>query len=148
MIEVWTDGAFSRGKPPKHPPVGGWAWCTEDGRQDSGGEEHTTSQRMEMRAALQAALTVLDDEIRIVSDSAYVVNCFQEQWYLGWELNGWMTSTRKPVANRDLWELLIDIVEFRGITFRKVRGHVGDVMNERADKLAVAAKKELFNGRL
>ena len=133
MLEVWTDGACSGQR-------GGWAWATQDGRRDSGFDPTTTSQRMEMTAALAAALS-LPGRLRIVSDSAYVVNCFADKWYLAWQRNDWRTSTKKPVANRDLWEDLIEIVLRRGIAFRKVRGHAGDPMNELVDKLAVSARR-------
>jgi ribonuclease HI len=78
--------------------------------------------------------------IEVVSDSQYVVKCFTEGWWQGWLRRGWKNSQRQPVANRDLWEPLIDLVRERGdITFRWVRGHTGDPMNELVDVLAVAA---------
>ena len=76
----------------------------------------------------------------MVSDSQYVVKCFTEGWWQGWLRRGWKNSQRQPVANRDLWEPLIDLVRERGdITFRWVRGHTGDPMNELVDVIAVAA---------
>ena len=131
---VWTDGACSG-----NPGPGGWAWATEDGRQDSGGSPLTTNQRMEIQAALEA-VRALDGPLVVVSDSTYVVNCFRDRWYQGWLARGWLTSAKKPVANRDLWEPLVTTVRDRGdVSFRWVKGHSGDPMNDLVDALAVAA---------
>lgn len=134
-LRVWTDGACSGA-----PGIGGWAWLTEDGRSGSGHEPSTTNQRMEMRAAVEALRAFPDQRLEIYSDSAYVVNCFADKWWHGWMEREWKNSQRKPVANRDLWEELIVLVVESGSTFVKVKGHAGDVMNERVDELAVAAK--------
>ena len=76
----------------------------------------------------------------VVSDSTYVVNCFRDRWWQGWLSRGWLTSAKKPVANRDLWEPLVTEVRSRGtVTFRWVKGHSGDPMNDFVDLLAVAA---------
>jgi ribonuclease HI len=133
-LEVWTDGACSG-----NPGPGGWAWATRDGKQDSGGAPHTTNQRMEIQAALEA-VTALSGPLVVVSDSTYVVNCFRDEWWRGWLARGWTTSAKKPVANRELWEPLVEIVRERGdIAFRWVKGHSGDQMNDLVDALAVAA---------
>ena len=135
-LEVWTDGACSG-----NPGPGGWAWATKDGRQGSGGAPHTTNQRMEIQAALEA-VTTLDGPLVVVSDSTYVVNCFKDGWWKGWLARGWVTSAKKPVVSRDLWEPLITTVRERGdITFRWVKGHSGDPMNDLVDRLAVEAGK-------
>jgi len=97
---------------------------------------------MEIRAALEAllALGVEPGPIEVVSDSTYVVNCFRDRWWVGWMARGWVNSKRQPVANRDLWEPLIELVRSRGdVSFRWVKGHAGDPMNELVDGLAVAA---------
>jgi ribonuclease HI len=136
---VYTDGACSGA-----PGPGGWAWAADSGNlQDSGYEPLTTNQRMELRAALEAAQT-LGPRYRVCihSDSAYVINCFTEQWYFGWRKRDWRTSAGKPVSNRDLWEPLIDAVLKHGVTFVKVKGHSGNVGNDYVDALAVRAKNE------
>jgi len=131
-LEVWTDGACSG-----NPGPGGWAWATRDGRQDSGGEAATTNQRMEIRAALEA-VRALDGPLVVVSDSTYVVNCFRDGWWKGWLARGWVTSAKKPVVSRDLWEPLITLVNERGdVSFRWTKGHSGDEMNDLVDRLAV-----------
>ena len=133
-LEVWTDGACSG-----NPGPGGWAWATRDGRQGSGGAARTTNQRMEIQAAL-AAVTTLEGSLIVVSDSTYVVNCFRDEWWRGWLARGWTNSAKKPVANRDLWEPLVAAVRARDkISFRWVKGHSGDQMNDLVDRLAVAA---------
>lgn len=135
---VYTDGACSG-----NPGPGGWAWAVApDGEpRDSGGEAHTTNQRMEIVATLRAleALTARAGTIVVVSDSNYVVKCFNDRWWQGWVARGWRNSQRQPVANRDLWEPLIEIVTSRGgVEFRWVKGHSGDPMNDLVDSLAVA----------
>lgn len=131
-LEVWTDGACSG-----NPGPGGWAWATRDGRRGSGGESPTTNQRMEIRAALEA-VRALDGPLVVVSDSTYVVNCFRDAWWKGWIARGWVTSAKKPVVSRDLWEPLVTLVNERGdVSFRWVKGHSGDAMNDLVDALAV-----------
>ena len=94
------------------------------------------------------ALRVLGAEpgpIEVVSDSTYVVNCFRDGWWRGWLARGWTNSQKKPVANQDLWEPLIDLVRSRGgVSFRWVKGHSGDRMNDLVDGLAVIAAKGPF----
>ena len=133
-MRVFTDGACSG-----NPGPGGWAWVTEDGRHDAGGDPDTTNQRMEVRAVLEA-LRALDGPLAIHSDSTYVVNCFNDRWYEGWLARDWRNSQRKPVANRDLWEPLIAAYLARSgeLSFTWVKGHAGIELNEIADQLAVA----------
>ncbi len=136
-LEVWTDGACSG-----NPGPGGWAWATRDGRQGFGSAPATTNQRMEVQAALEA-IRSLEGPLVVVSDSTYVVNCFRDEWWRGWLVRGWVNTAKKPIANRDLWEPLIDVVHARGeVTFRWVKGHSGDDMNDVVDALAVRAGKE------
>ena len=135
-LEVWTDGACSG-----NPGPGGWAWATADGRQASGGALATTNQRMEIRAALEA-VRALAGPLVVVSDSTYVVNCFRDGWWRTWLTREWVNSGRKPVANRDLWEPLVTAVRDRpDVSFRWVKGHSGDPMNDLVDRLAVAAMR-------
>jgi ribonuclease HI len=136
-LEVWTDGACSG-----NPGPGGWAWATRDGRQGYGSSPATTNQRMEVRAALEA-MRALDGPLVVVSDSTYVVNCFRDEWWRGWLGRGWVNTAKKPVANRDLWEPLVELFRARGdVSFRWVKGHSGDAMNDVVDLLAVRAGKE------
>ena len=118
------------------------------GREAGGGGAHTTNQRMEIQAALEA-VTALDGPLVVVSDSTYVVNCFRDDWWRGWLAHGWTTSAKKPVANRDLWEPLVTAVRDRGsVTFRWVKGHSGDAMNDLVDQLAVEAARTVGETRV
>jgi ribonuclease HI len=138
-VTVYTDGAC-RGNPGR----GGWAWAVPGGPYASGADPATTNQRMEIKAALEALRywrTQPVSEIDVVSDSTYVVNCFRDRWWQGWQRRGWLNSQKKPVANRDLWEPLIELAvgsEAR-VTWRWVKGHSGDRWNDRVDELATAA---------
>ncbi len=133
--DVYTDGACKG-----NPGPGGWGWVVPDGPSGSGGSEQTTNQRMELEAVLRAVES-LPGALKIHSDSTYVVNCFNDRWYEGWRSRGWKNSQKKPVANRDLWEPLVDAYLARAdeIEFVWVKGHAGNHWNERADELAVAA---------
>jgi ribonuclease HI len=112
----------------------------------SGAEAHTTNQRMEITAALEALRSLIpsaaaDDEVIVVSDSTYVVKCFTDRWWQGWQRKGWRNSQNKPVANQDLWEPLIElaVASVPVVTFRWVKGHSGDRWNDRVDELATVA---------
>ncbi len=87
------------------------------------------------------ALTELPGDVVVVSDSTYVVNCFRDGWWKGWIKRGWRNSKKEPVANRDLWEPLVELYRARSteIEFRWVKGHAGNEWNEIADQLAVEA---------
>lgn len=130
---VYTDGACLG-----NPGPGGWAWAVPDGPYRSGAEAATTNQRMEITAVLDA-VRHLDGPLEVVSDSAYVVNCWRDRWWEGWLANGWQSSRKQPVANRDLWEPLVAEFQTGRIRMRWVRGHAGDPMNELVDRLAVEA---------
>ncbi len=134
-VVVYTDGACSG-----NPGPGGWAWAVAPAGEPSGagGEPQTTNQRMELTAVLEALRSV-PGELEIVSDSSYVVQCFRDRWWVRWQANGWRNAQKKPVANVDLWEPLIELYLERRPEFRWVKGHSGDPMNDRVDRLAVAA---------
>ena len=144
QLVIYTDGACQG-----NPGPGGWGWAVspEGVPNGSGGEAATTNQRMEIHAVLDALRTyasVADDHgspiaIEIVSDSTYVVNCFRDRWWAKWERNGWKNAKKQPVANADLWKPLIELVKAGDVTFRWVKGHSGDRMNDLVDALAVAA---------
>jgi ribonuclease HI len=132
---VYTDGACLG-----NPGPGGWAWAVPGGRFASGAAPRTTNQRMEITAALEAVRT-LDGPLEVVSDSTYVVNCFRDRWWEGWLARGWTNKAKQPVANRDLWEPLIEAVRAdpARVRFRWVKGHAGDPVNDLVDRLAVEA---------
>ncbi|HET9090651.1 MAG TPA: ribonuclease H [Acidimicrobiales bacterium] len=136
MKRIHTDGAC-RG----NPGPGGWAWAEGKDRYASGAEAHTTNQRMEVRAAIEALRSSPDGPVEIVSDSSYVVKCFNDKWYVGWRRRGWKNSQGQPVANRDLWEELFALAleSDREVNFTWVKGHSGDPMNDFVDSLATLA---------
>jgi ribonuclease HI len=132
---VYTDGACSG-----NPGPGGWAWAVSTDWYASGAAAQSTNQRMEITAALEA-VRALDGPVVVVSDSTYVGDCFRDGWWEKWLVNGWRNAQKKPVKNRDLWQPLIELVVGRDITFRWVKGHSGDPMNDFVDRLAVAASR-------
>ncbi|MBM36583.1 MAG: SLOG family protein [Actinomycetota bacterium] len=132
--DVYTDGACLG-----NPGPGGWAFVVDQGLWSSGFDPHTTNQRMELMAA-SAAVQTLDGSLRVHSDSTYVVNCFVQEWWKGWLKRDWKNSKKEPVANRDLWEPFIELVNARGdVEFVWVKGHAGHRLNEAADQLATTA---------
>jgi len=133
---VFTDGACLG-----NPGPGGWAWAISSEQYESGYEERTTNQRMEITAVLQA-LGSISGPGRVVSDSTYVVNCFAQRWWARWRTRGWKNSRGEPVANQDLWRPLIaEVVDRRSgeVQLSWVKGHSGEPMNELVDRLAVVA---------
>ncbi len=138
---VYTDGACSG-----NPGPGGWAWAVPEGPWASGAESATTNQRMELTAAVEAVAT-LPRPLVVVSDSTYVVNCFRQSWWKGWLAKQWRNSQGKPVANRDLWEPLIEAHRQDGIEWQWVKGHSGDRWNDVVDALSVAASRDQRGAR-
>lgn len=135
---VYTDGACLG-----NPGPGGWAWAVPGGAFAAGPDPATTNQRMEVEAVLEA-LRAIPGAVKVVSDSTYVVKCFNDRWYEGWQRRGWTNSQKKPVANQDLWRPLIDLYLSRRdeIEFEWVKGHSGDAMNDVVDRLAVEAAQQ------
>jgi ribonuclease HI len=136
-MSVYTDGACVG-----TPGPGGWAWAVDGVGFASGAQPQTTNQRMELSAVLEA-LRANPRELLIVSDSSYVVNCFRQGWYQTWQRNGWQNTKREPVANRDLWQPLVDAYHERDhrISFEWVKGHSNDPLNDIVDRLATEAAR-------
>lgn len=139
-VRVFTDGS-SRG----NPGPGGWgAIVTSDSlvHELGGHEAHTTNNRMELKAAHEALVCALDlspKTIDIYTDSSYVLQG-ATQWGAGWRRNNWVTATKKPVLNRDLWEPFLSFLDRVSvpIVWHNVGGHVGIPGNERADEIATS----------
>lgn len=140
-VDIYTDGACSG-----NPGPGGWAAILVGSgreRELSGGEAHTTNQRMEIQAVVEGLRALKRPcEVTVFSDSAYVINCMTQRWYVKWQREGWLNSQRQPVANKDLWEALLEAVNTHAVSFGKVKGHSGHHYNERCDELARAASKD------
>lgn len=133
-ISVWTDGACKG-----NPGAGGWGALLLYGdhrKEIYGGEHNTTNNRMEILAVIQA-LSLLKEgcRVHIYTDSQYVQKGMTE-WLTGWKQRGWRTAAKKPVKNADLWQQLDQLCEQHQVQWHWVRGHAGDVGNERADELA------------
>ena len=132
---VYTDGSC-RG----NPGPGGWGWVVPDGPWAAGAAPATTNNRMEMQAVLEALEALQGcDPVEVVTDSNYIVNCFAQRWWVGWQRRNWRNSKKEPVKNQDLWVPLIEQVLARGVAFRWVKGHAGDRWNDAADLLATGA---------
>ncbi len=136
-VDIYTDGAC-RG----NPGPGGFGAVLVYGTREkeiSGGEAHTTNNRMELRAVI-AALAALKEpcEVTLTSDSRYVVEAVNNGWAAAWRANGWRKSDRSQALNTDLWEELLALLERHDVRFVWVKGHAGHPFNERCDRLATA----------
>ncbi|MBE6555753.1 MAG: ribonuclease HI [Ruminococcaceae bacterium] len=136
-VDIYTDGAC-RGNPGR----GGWGAILVYGAHEkelSGGEAHTTNNRMELSGVI-AALSALREpcEVTVTSDSRYVVEAINNGWAESWRARGWRKPDRSPAQNPDLWEQLLGLLKKHEVTFCWVRGHAGHPYNERCDRLATA----------
>jgi ribonuclease HI len=141
IIDIWTDGACSG-----NPGPGGWGAVLRYGEHEkelSGAEAATTNNRMELMAAIEALSALKQPSVvRLHTDSKYVMDGLTK-WIHGWKKNGWKTADKKPVKNEDLWRKLDAANARHQVTWKWVKGHSDDVMNDRADELARAAIKTL-----
>ena len=136
VVEIDPDGACSG-----NPGPGGWAAVLlyqDRVKEISGSEDDTTNQRMELRAVVEGlkALNVRNWQVKVYSDSAYIVNALEKGWLRRWSQNGWLTAGKKPVANQDLWQELKRLIGLNRVKIIKVPGHRGVKWNERCDALA------------
>lgn len=137
-VILYTDGACSG-----NPGPGGWAALLMFGPHErilTGFEAETTNNRMEMLAVIEGLAALKEQcHVAVHSDSSYVVNAFEKGWIENWKRRGWKTAGKQPVKNRDLWEVLDNHVSRHEVEFVKVKGHADDELNNRVDRLAVAA---------
>ncbi|MBI5126244.1 MAG: ribonuclease HI [Candidatus Taylorbacteria bacterium] len=145
---IFTDGS-SRG----NPGPGGWAAVIVDPQNVNelgGSESHTTNNRMEIMAAVQGLQKVQAKNITLYTDSSYLING-ATKWVFGWKKNGWKTSTKEDVLNKDLWEDLLEVMSGKNIQWTYVGGHVGIVGNERCDEIATVSADggdaQLYSGK-
>ena len=134
-VIIYTDGACSG-----NPGPGGWGavlMYDEQKKEISGGEKNTTNNIMELTAAIKALDCLkFPCEVELYSDSAYLVNAFNQKWIEGWIKNNWKNSKKEEVKNRELWEKLISMNKTHKIKFIKVKGHSDNIYNNRCDELA------------
>jgi ribonuclease HI len=145
-VELYTDGACSG-----NPGPGGWAYILKHPasgkeKEGAGAELVTTNNRMELKAVIEG-LSALSarSQVDLTSDSQYVLKGLRE-WLPQWKERGWKTASRKPVKNQDLWEQLDALLQQYELRFHWIRGHNEHPENERADRLAVAAREALVSG--
>ena len=124
-----------------NPGPGGWGSVliyNEHKKEISGGSKETTNNIMEMTAVIEALkLLKRPCNVEIYSDSAYVVNAFEQGWIYGWQKNNWKTASKEPVKNKELWEELITLIKtHNNVKFIKVKGHSDNELNNRCDELA------------
>lgn len=141
-VTIYTDGACSG-----NPGPGGWGailFYKKNKKEISGGKKDTTNNVMEITAVLEALkLLKFPCDVKLYSDSAYVVNCFNQGWIYNWQMNGWRTASKDPVKNKELWEELYNLTKIHKVEFIKVKGHSDNQYNNRCDELARKAIKEL-----
>jgi len=143
-IIIYTDGACSG-----NPGKGGWAALLKYGEQIkeiSGYDEDTTNNKMELTAAIEALKCLKSAcEVELFSDSAYLVNGFNQKWLVKWKQNGWINSSKDEVKNIDLWKELDRLNAIHAISWIKVKGHSDNEFNNRCDKLATDEVKKKQN---
>ena len=141
-VTIYTDGACSG-----NPGPGGWGailMYKDYKKEISGGMKNTTNNVMELTAVIEALkLLKFPCNVKLYSDSAYVVNAFLQNWVKNWQKNNWKTSDKKDVKNKELWQELIALTKIHNIKFIKVKGHSDNEFNNRCDEMARNAIKTL-----
>ncbi|MBQ9313799.1 MAG: ribonuclease HI [Clostridia bacterium] len=141
-VVIYTDGACSG-----NPGKGGWGAILMFGdvkKEISGNNPNTTNNQMELTAPIEALkLLKRPCEVKVYSDSAYLVNAFANGWIYNWKKNGWKTADKKDVKNKELWLEIDKLMQIHKIEWIKVKGHADNIYNNRCDELAVNAIKKL-----
>jgi len=141
-VVIYTDGACSG-----NPGPGGWGTILmykDIKKEINGGVKQTTNNIMEITAVIEGLkMLKYKCEVEIYSDSAYVVNAFNNHWIEGWMKKNWINSSKEPVKNKELWQELYNLVKQHEVKFIKVKGHSDNEYNNRCDELARAAIKNL-----
>lgn len=142
QVEVYTDGACSG-----NPGPGGWGAILCYGEHElslSGGEAHTTNNRMELTAVIEGLKKLKEPCIvELYSDSKYVIDALSKGWAWGWKKKGWVKSDKKPALNPDLWDVLLALVQTHEVHYHWVKGHADNAYNNRCDAMAVAEWQKL-----
>ena len=141
-VIIYTDGACSG-----NPGPGGWgAILMYKGakKEISGGMKNTTNNIMEVTAVIEALKCLkVESDVEVYSDSAYTVNAFNQGWIYNWMKNGWKTSGKEPVKNKELWQELYSLTKKHKVEFIKVKGHADNEFNNRCDEMAREAIQKL-----
>ena len=134
-VTIYTDGACSG-----NPGPGGWGCILmykDNKKEISGGKKDTTNNVMELTAVIEGLKSLkFPCKVKLYSDSAYVVNAFNQKWIYGWLKNGWKNSSKEPVKNKELWQELYNLTKVHKVEFIKVKGHADNEYNNRCDELA------------
>ena len=134
-ITLYTDGACSG-----NPGPGGWGSILilgENRKEISGGSKDTTNNIMELTAVIEGLKMLKRPcKVQVYSDSAYVVNGFNQTWIYGWMKKNWKNASGEPVKNKELWQELYNLTKIHEVTFNKVKGHADNELNNRGDELA------------
>lgn len=134
-VVIYTDGACSG-----NPGPGGWGsilMYKDNKKEISGGCNNTTNNIMELTAVVEALkLLKYKCKVKIYSDSAYVVNAFNQKWIYGWMKKGWVNASKEPVKNKEIWQELYNLTKEHEVEFVKVKGHSDNEYNNRCDELA------------
>ena len=142
VVDIYTDGSCSG-----NPGPGGWgAILMYKGleKEISGGDRHTTNNKMELTAAIEGLKALKEPcRVKLYSDSKYLIDGITKDWARSWRAKGWKKSDGKPALNVDLWEQILELDEYHEIEYIWVKGHAGNPYNERCDRLAVAFYENL-----
>ena len=141
-VSIYSDGACSG-----NPGPGGWGAVLiykSHRKEISGADAQTTNNRMELTAVIKALECLKEKcKIELFTDSKYVCDSIIKGWAESWRNNNWKKSDKKPAINADLWEILLNLISKHDITFNWVKGHAGNIENERCDELATSEIKKL-----
>lgn len=141
-VTIYTDGACSG-----NPGPGGWGtilMCKNASKEISGGSKNTTNKIMEITAVIEGLkLLKYPCKVTLYSDSAYVVNAFNQGWIYNWVKKNWKTAGNEPVKNKELWQELYNLTKVHEVKFIKVKGHSDNEFNNKCDELARNAIKKI-----
>lgn len=141
-VIIYTDGACSG-----NPGKGGWGAIliyNDIKKEISGAKLNTTNNQMELTGPIEAlSLLKRPCDVKLYSDSAYLINAFNEGWIYNWQKNGWKTKNKEDVKNRELWEKIYAFTKIHKIEWIKVKGHSDNEYNNRCDEMAVQAIKKI-----
>ncbi len=146
QIEIYTDGACRGNGKENTLGAYGIVFLYKDVvKEVKKAFRDTTNNIMELTAVIHALSTLKEPcEVKVYSDSAYVVNAINQKWLENWQKNGWKNSSKEPVKNRELWEKLLELLKIHKVDFIKVKGHADNKYNNRCDELANEAMDELM----
>ncbi len=140
-VTIYSDGACSG-----NPGPGGWGTILDykgKRKELSGGDEHTTNNRMELTAVIEGLKALKEPcRVKIITDSQYVFNGITQGWAASWKANNWRKKDKKPALNPELWDELLGLVAKHDVTLEWIKGHAGHPENERCDELAVAESQK------